>query len=98
MNTIVRVVGRNELVTETAEATGYSKKDVQAVMDAVLSRMVEHFISGNRVSIHNFGVFKIVHKEQRTGRNPKTGETITLPARRSVSFSAAKPIKDAMVD
>ena len=56
-------------------------KDVTAVVDAILGAIIETLAAGNHVEIRGFGVFHLNHRSPKVGRNPKTGETVMVPAK-----------------
>lgn len=74
------------------------KAEAQAITDGVFSIITESLIEGKDgiVRIHGFGTFEVTQRAARSGRNPKTGETIAIPARRMVRFRPASALKDAL--
>ena len=85
-----------ELVDQVWELTGIPKKDAKAVLDAAFSIMEERLSKGEEVNIAGFGVFKIVDRQARKARNPRTGEQISIPAHKVVKFNPAKKIREAL--
>ena len=85
-----------ELVAKVSEKLGYTKKDVSSVVDTLIDTVVETVASGEDVRISNFGVFSVVERAAREGRNPQTGETIHIDAFKSPKFKIAKAFKDAV--
>lgn len=85
-----------ELVAKVAEDLGYTKKDVTAVVDALVDTVLGTVASGEDVRISGFGAFSVAERAERVGRNPQTGETIQIPASKSPKFKAAKAFKDAL--
>lgn len=85
-----------ELVAAVAEKTELSKKDAEKAVSAVLDTVVEALASGDKVSVVGFGSFEIRERGERTGRNPRTKETITIPASKQPVFKAGKAFKDAV--
>ena len=71
-------------------------KDADNVLKCVFYLIGHELLSGGTVSIDRFGTFKVVDRAERSGRNPRTGEEITIPAHKSVTFSAYKPLKAAV--
>lgn len=91
------IIGRNELIDEVSEKTGRTKKDVRAITDSLLNTIMMRLVhNDDTVAIHNFGRFSVAKLEARTGRDPRTGDTIDLPARRRIRFKASKPIRDEL--
>ena len=78
--------------TELAKKVNLKDEDVKTLFDTIVSTVA----SGEEVSIHGFGSFLAVDKEARTARNPKTGETVNVPAHKAVKFKVSKTFKDAL--
>ncbi|MFW6014885.1 MAG: HU family DNA-binding protein [bacterium] len=95
---------KTELIDVIAEKTGLTKKDSGEAVNAVFDTVVEH-LSGevskdaddrDNVQIIGFGTFEVRDRSARKGRNPQTGEEITIPARTVPVFRAGKSFKDAV--
>lgn len=84
------------LVNLVAEKTGISKKDTGVVIDNTIEAIMDTLKISEEVSIYGFGKFDIRERGERVGRNPKTGEEITIKASISVGFKPAKALKDAV--
>lgn len=78
------------------EKMGGTKVLAEQTLDAVLESMVKTLKSGDEVSIAGLGIFSVKARAARTARNPKTGETIQVPATKVPKFRAAKALKDAV--
>ena len=89
-------MNKTELVNVVVSETAVSKKDVEAVVAATLDAITEALRSGDKVQLIGFGTFEVKESAEREGRNPATGETITIPACKKPSFSASKALKDAV--
>ena len=87
---------KTELIAMTAEKAGMTKKDAEKAVAAVLEGIAAELAEGNRVQLAGFGTFETKTRAARTGRNPKTNETIEIAASTSVGFKAAKALKDAV--
>ncbi len=85
-----------ELIASVAEKTGLTKKDAEKAVAAVLDSIVEAVASGDKVQVVGFGTFEVRTREARTGRNPRTKETITIPASKQPVFKAGSAFKDAV--
>lgn len=85
-----------ELIAAVAEKAGLSKKDSDKAVAAVLESVVEALASGDKVQLVGFGTFEVRAREARTGRNPRTKETIQIPASKQPVFKAGKSFKDAV--
>lgn len=77
-------------------STGLSKKDSAAMMEAVFAIMKESLEAGEIIKISGFGVFEPKQKNARRGRNPQTGEAITIEARKVLSFKPSSVLRDAI--
>ena len=85
-----------ELVAAVAEKAGLSKKDAEKAVAAVLDSVVEAVAKDDQVRLVGFGTFEVRARAARTGRNPLTKETITIPASKTPVFKAGKAFKDAV--
>jgi len=77
-------------------STGLSKKDSAAMMEAVFAIMKESLEAGESIKISGFGVFELKQKNARRGRNPQTGEAITIEARKVLTFKPSNLLRDAV--
>lgn len=85
-----------ELVAAVAEKAGLSKKDAEKAVGAVLDSVVAAIAKGDKVQLVGFGTFDVRARAARTGRNPRTKETITIAASKQPVFKAGKAFKDAV--
>ena len=83
-----------QLTDAVAAKAQITKKDAAAAVDAVLEVIAEALAAGDDVKITGFGGFEVKERAARTGRNPKTGETVEIPASKYVAFSAGTALKD----
>ncbi len=93
--TDVKKVNRQDLVKEIANKTGLKQKDVKEVIAAFEETIIEYLSKGYKVTLMNFGTWEIKERKERKGRNPQTGEEITIPATRVPKFTAGKNLKEA---
>ena len=84
------------LVNYIAEETGFTKADATRALDAVMNGIVEGLKDDGKVTLTGFCTFAAQKKEARQGRNPRTGETVEIPARIAVSIKAGSKLKDAL--
>lgn len=84
---------KHDLINKIAEKTNMSKKSVDEMIDAFIETVVEAVKDGDKVQLVGFGVFEAVEKPERTGRNPATGETITIPASKAFKFKPGSNLK-----
>ena len=87
-------MNKTELVNVVAAETNTDKKVVDAVIAATLKAVADAMKEGDKVSLIGFGTFEVKDTAAREGRNPKTGETITIAAAKKPVFSASKVLKD----
>lgn len=85
-----------ELVASVVEKTGLAKKDAEKAVTAVLDSVKEAVANGDKVQLVGFGTFEVRARAARTGLNPKTKETIKIPASKAPAFKAGKAFKDAV--
>jgi len=88
---------KSQLVLKLAEASELSKKQADAVLQALVETTVSSVRKGDPVKIPGLGTFRKVQTKARMGRNPQTGEAIKIPARKKVRFSVAKTFKEAVL-
>lgn len=79
-----------------AAEQGLDKAAAKRVIDATLKAITDAAVKGDEVSLPGFGKFKVQDRPAREGRNPATGETLTIAASRKVSFTPAKALKDSL--
>ena len=89
-------MNKSELISAVAEKSEVSKKDTEAVINALTSTIVETVAKDEDVQIIGFGTLTIAERAEREGRNPATGETMKIKASRSPKFKAGKAFKDAV--
>lgn len=85
-----------ELVAEVAQQTELDSKDAAKAVDATFTSIVNALKSGDEVRITNFGVFSVTDRPESQGRDPRSGEAITIKAARVPKFRAGKPLKDVL--
>ncbi len=89
-------MNKGDLVGAVSEDAGISKGEAQSAVDSVLSNIEGALKSGDKVTLVGFGTFSVSHRDARQGRNPQTGASINIPARKVARFSAGKALKDAL--
>ena len=87
---------QTELIEKVAKEQELSKAKAEKVVKAVLSAIGEAISKGEEVRLSELGVFKLGQRSERKGRNPRTGEILTIPPRRVVKFVATKHIREAV--
>ena len=89
-------MNKNELVAAVADKTGLSKADSGKAVDATFEAITDSLKDGTEVRLVGFGSFVVTNRAASEGRNPRTGETIQIPASRQPKFKAGKGLKDAL--
>ncbi len=89
-------MNKTNLVDIVAESASLKKKDAEAAVNAVFAAIEKDLKEGGEVRIAGFGSFKVKERSARVGRNPKTLETINIPASKSPVFVAGKNLKDSV--
>jgi DNA-binding protein HU-beta len=89
-------MNKTELIDKFAESADLSKADAARAVDAVISSVTKALKKGDSVTVVGFGTFQVRERAARTGRNPKTGDTINIAASKNPAFKAGKALKDAV--
>ena len=87
-------MNKSQLVESIASKTGFTKKDSEKALAAVLESVEKALVKGDKVQLIGFGTFGTKKRAARTGRNPRTGATIKVPASKVVSFAPSSALKD----
>jgi DNA-binding protein HU-beta len=87
-------MNKGELVDKVAEKAAVTKKQADAVLSAAIDAIMETVAEGDKVTLVGFGSFERRERKEREGRNPKTGETMVIPATKVPAFSAGKQFKE----
>ncbi len=88
--------GKVEIIDAIAEGTKMSKRDAATAYDSFLKAVTDSLRKGERVNVSGLGSFAVSERAARQGRNPKTGESIAIPASRAVKFKAGKELKELL--
>jgi DNA-binding protein HU-beta len=89
-------MNKSDLVDAIAASSGLSKADAGRALDATVKSITGALKKGKTVSLVGFGTFSVRKRAARTGRNPRTGETIKIKASKNPAFKAGKALKDAV--
>jgi DNA-binding protein HU-beta len=89
-------MNKAELIEAVAGSASLSKADAGRAVDAVVDAIAGALKKGQQVSVVGFGTFSVKHRAARSGRNPRTGETISIAASNVPGFKAGKALKDAV--
>ncbi len=88
-------MNKQDLVSAVAEASGLSKSDAAKAVDGTFDSITGELKRGGDVRLVGFGTFSVAHRKASTGRNPRTGEPMNIPASKQPKFKAGKALKDA---
>ncbi len=89
-------MNKTELINKVAEVSEISKKDATNAVDAVFATITTALEENDKVQLIGFGTFEVRERSERQGRNPQTGEEMTIPASKIPAFKAGKALKDAV--
>ena len=89
---------KKELVAAIAEKSDLTKKDAEAALNAVVATITDELTKGNTIQLTGFGTFAVKSRAARQGKNPATGEVITIAASKAPVFKAGKALKDAVAE
>ena len=87
-------MNKSQLVNAVTEEVSLSKVEVKRVIDTLFSKIEDTLNNGEKVVVSGFGVFSVLNSPERIGRNPRTGESVKIAARRSVKFRSNMEIKE----
>ncbi len=87
---------REEIVSKIADDAKITKKQATVALSSFLGSVTSALSKKDKVALVGFGTFSVKHRTARSGRNPQTGDSITIPARDVPSFKAGKGLKDAI--
>ena len=87
-------MNKTELVAAIAQETQLSKKDAEAAVKAFIDVVAGELKKGEKVQLVGFGTFEVSERAAREGRNPRSGETMTIAASKAPKFKAGKALKD----
>lgn len=90
------MAGKSDVINAMAEQAGITKKEAAAAFDAFVSYVSDACQRGDRCAIPGLGSFSVSQRKAREGRNPRTKETITIPASKNVKFKAGKDLRDLL--
>ena len=89
-------MNKTELVAAIVEKTELSKKDAEKAVKAFTEVVADELKKGEKIQLVGFGTFEVADRPAREGRNPKTGETMTIAASKTPKFKAGKALKDML--
>ena len=92
----VATITLKQLAAEIAGQQEIEKRDAEEILNGLVGILVQHLKSGDRLRITGLGILEVKDKPERAGRNPATGEAITIKASKKISFRPAKELKEAI--
>ncbi len=84
---------KKDIVIKIAEETGLKQVDVKEVVQRTFDIIVDSLGEGKKVELRNFGIFKVKTRKGRQGRNPRTGDSVSIPDKKVVSFKSGMKMK-----
>ncbi len=85
---------KKDIIVKVADDTGMKQVDVKKVVQKTLDYIIASLARGETVELRNFGIFKVKSRKGRIGRNPRTGETVSIPEKKVVSFKVGLVMKE----
>ncbi len=87
---------KSELISQIADKCEFTKKDAEKALSAVTSSITDALVNGEKIQLVGFGTFEVRDRAAKESKNPRTGETIQVPAKKVPAFKAGKALKDAV--
>jgi len=84
---------KKDIILKVADQTKLKQTDVKRVIQLTIDCMIDALMRGEKIELRNFGVFKVKQRKSRTGRNPRTGQTVPVPPRKVVVFKPGLDMK-----
>uniref|UniRef100_A0A832EB78 HU family DNA-binding protein n=1 Tax=Desulfacinum infernum TaxID=35837 RepID=A0A832EB78_9BACT len=85
-----------DLISKMADEAGITKAAAEKALNSFVTAVADSLAKGDKVTLVGFGTFSVAERAQREGRNPRTGETITIAASKTIKFKAGSKLKDAL--
>ena len=89
-------INKNELITRIANVSNLTKKDTENFVKTFVEVVTDALADGDKVKISDLGTFEVRERSARTARNPRTGETVEVPASKAPAFKPGKTLKNAV--
>ena len=89
-------MNKTELIAAMAAKSGLSRKDASAALASLIDGITDALKVGERVAIPTLGTFEVRERAAREGKNPRTGEAVKIPAKKTPAFKAGKALKEAV--
>ncbi len=91
-------IKKTQLIQMLADKTGQAKKDAAMQLESFVETITGLLKKGEKINITGLGIFKVADRKAREGRNPRTGETIQIPASKKLRFTPSKVMKEAVMN
>ena len=91
-------ITKRDIAERVARKTDQPQSHVKQAIQVLFDEIIDELIKGNRLEFRNFGVFEVVERKPRTGRNPRTGERVAVPAKKVINFRMGKQMKEQICD
>lgn len=85
-----------DLISRMADEAGITKAAAEKALNSFVAAVADSLAKGDKVTLVGFGTFSVAERAQREGRNPRTGETITIAASKTIKFKAGSKLKEAL--
>ena len=89
-------MNKTELVEKVAESAGVTKTQAEAAINAFVETITDGLKAGDKITLKGFGTFEVRQRDAREGRNPRTGETMTIAASKAPAFKASSALKNVI--
>lgn len=89
-------MNKSELISAIGNRTLKKDAEIKVVLDAAVTIITEQLAAGEKITLPGFGTFDVKERAATTARNPRTGETVEVPAKKAPGFKAGKALKDAV--
>ena len=89
-------MNKTELVEKVTESAGLTKTQAEAAINAFVETITDGLKAGDKITLKGFGTFEVRQREAREGRNPRTGETMTIAASKAPAFKASSALKNVI--
>lgn len=89
-------MNKGELIDAIAAESGLSKKDSKEALEAIIKAAESTLKKGEKLALIGFGTFSLITRAARTGKNPQTGQTIQIPAKKNIKFSVGSELDEAV--
>ena len=89
-------MNKTQLIDVVANKSGLKRKVAEVAVNSVIAAIEEALVAGEKVQLVGFGSFEVKQRKERTGRNLRSGEVITIPASKHAAFAAGKALKDKL--